>query len=60
MVETGRVLAQGQREWDVQDPAAKVGTSNASKSGSRYSMREGKRKLSPPKPHMAHLIKEGN
>ena len=43
MVETRRVLAQEQREWDVQDLAAKVGTSNASKSGSRYSMREGKR-----------------
>ena len=60
MVETGRVLAQEQREWDMQDLAAKAGTSNASKSGSHYSMHEGKRKFSPLKPHTDHLIKEGD
>ena len=60
MSDNGWVFAQEQREWDVHDPAAKAGTSSVPKTGSRYSMREGKRKLSPPKFPMAHPFKERN
>ena len=58
--DNGRVNAQEQREGVMHEPAAMAGTSSAPKTGSRYSMREGKRKLSPPKIPMAHPSKERN
>ena len=60
VADAGRVHTQGQKGCDTHTPATKVGMGSAPNSGSRYSLREGKRKLSLPKPPMAYFRKEGN
>nr|POF12560.1 uncharacterized protein CFP56_20045 [Quercus suber] len=57
--DAGRSHAQGQEGVDAHAPGAKATTDRAPKSGSRFSLRERKRKLSPTKSPMAYIRKEG-
>lgn len=60
VADAGRVHTQGQKGCDAHALATKAGMGSAPNLGSRYSLREGKRKLSFPKPPMAYFRKEGN
>ena len=58
--DSGRVHAQGHKEYKVHAPALMASTGSAINSGNWHSLREGKRKLPLPKTPMAHVRKEGN